>query len=292
MQGNLLSAHPRGKEQRRGGIRFFYHRQQLLFIVWHHTRSIFNPFVSMAMLLRQPSDIAYTVKVSRRVRSVRLKISPHEGLVVVIPEGYDKALVQGIVEERREWISKVQHSFDIRRVAGLSYSGEELPSLIVLQAIGETWRVLYRHEGGSRISLRESGADELLIAGQLHEQWQCRQILDAWLKRRAEMKLVPQLFRLAAIHGFKVSNVSVRKQRSRWGSCSSRGTISLNLRLMFLPPQQVRYIMFHELCHTLHMNHSRNFWAALRRFDPDCAEHDREMAHAWRFVPGWAVAGE
>ncbi|NTW52831.1 MAG: M48 family metallopeptidase [Chlorobiaceae bacterium] len=233
------------------------------------------------------TEISYRVRVSRRARYARLKISPHDGLVVVVPEGFDTRLVPGIVESRMEWITKVQQSFDKRRLSGVSDAGTELPSTLDLAGIGELWRVSYRSEPRSGVTLFQSGADELVVAGTVHDRKLCLFALERWLKRRAEQRLVPQLMRIASIHEFSVSAVSVRKQRSRWGSCSSRGNVSLNLKLLFLPPLLVRYIMVHELCHTLHMNHSARYWKAVSRFDPDYAAHDREMKHAWRYVPGW-----
>jgi hypothetical protein len=232
-------------------------------------------------------DLTYTVRVSRRARYARLKMSPHEGLIVVVPEGFDTKLVPGLVESRKEWITKVQQSFDRRRVSGVSDATVVPPSMIELAGIGESWRVTYRSEPRTGVSVRESGPEELVVAGAVHDHALCRAALERWLKRRADARLVPQIMRLASIHGFTVSDVSVRKQRSRWGSCSSRGKISLNLKLLFLPPLLVRYIMVHELCHTLHMNHSSRYWTEVERFDPDYAPHDREMRHAWRYVPGW-----
>jgi len=232
-------------------------------------------------------ELSYTVRVSRRARYARLKMSPHEGLVVVVPEGFDTKLVPGIVESRMEWINRVRLSFDRRRVSGVSDAGGELPVTIDLAGIGESWRVSYRGERRSGVSVRESGDAELVLTGAVHDQALCRAALDGWLKRRAEVKLVPQLLRLASIHGFTVSAVSVRKQRSRWGSCSSRGKVSLNLKLLFLPPLLVRYIMVHELCHTIQMNHSARYWKEVAKYDPDYAVHDREMRHAWRYIPGW-----
>jgi predicted metal-dependent hydrolase len=238
------------------------------------------------------SDIPYTVRISRRARYARLRISPHDGLIVVVPEHFDRKSIPGLVESRRAWIEKVQGSFDRRRLNGISDNGEALPSEIVLAGIGESWQVSYHGNDRARVSVHESAGSELQVTGAVHDETLCRSALEAWLKRRADLRLVPQLERLASIHGFSVSAVSVRKQRSRWGSCSSKGRISLNLKLLFLPPLLVRYIMVHELCHLRHMNHSRRYWAEVARLDPDYAVHDGEMKHAWRFVPGWLVAAD
>ncbi len=236
------------------------------------------------------SDIPYTVRVSRRARYARLRISPHDGLIVVVPEHFDKASVPGLVESRRAWIEKVQGSFDRRRLSGISDNGSALPATIELAGIGESWQVSYRGDGRARVAVHEFSGNELQLSGAVHDEARCRSALEAWLKRRADLQLASQLERLASIHGFPVASVSVRKQRSRWGSCSSKGRISLNLKLLFLPPLLVRYIMVHELCHLRHMNHSRRYWSEVARFDPDYAAHDREMKHAWRFVPGWLAA--
>jgi predicted metal-dependent hydrolase len=80
----------------------------------------------------------------------------------------------------------------------------------------------------------------------------------------------------------------VRLQRTRWGSCSSAGGISLNAGLLFLAPELVRYLLIHELSHMLVLNHSRRFWRAVERHEPDWRELDRRLSEAWGVVPIWA----
>jgi predicted metal-dependent hydrolase len=84
-----------------------------------------------------------------------------------------------------------------------------------------------------------------------------------------------------------VARVSIRCQRTRWGSCSTRGTVSLNCSLVFLRSEVVRYLFVHELAHTRHMNHSAHFWRLVEKIEPDYRRLDRELLAGWRTVPGW-----
>lgn len=247
----------------------------------------------MSSLLTETRSLSifYTIRVSRRAKSVRLKLSPYDGLVVVVPVEFDRTQIPALVESKSEWIRKAQRAYDEQRSADLEMTGQALPERVELAGIGESWRVAYRREELQRlgIQLQEEAPGELELSGVVDNHALCREALEGWLKHRAQMKLRPQLLYLASEHGFATSRVSFRKQRSRWGSCSTKGTISLNLKLLFLPTELVRYIMIHELCHMLHMNHSRQFWDTVARFDPNWQEHDRRMRHAWSYVPAWFV---
>ncbi len=72
-----------------------------------------------------------------------------------------------------------------------------------------------------------------------------------------------------AVTGGLYTSITVRDQRSRWGSCSSRGTLSFNYRLVFAPPKVLDYVVVHELCHLTHMNHSKDFWDMVASVMPD-----------------------
>ena len=111
--------------------------------------------------------------------------------------------------------------------------------------------------------------------------------LQRWLKRAANERLAPPLLRLADELDCRVNRVSIRRQRTRWGSCSTRGTVSLNCSLLFLQADVVRYLFVHELAHTRHMNHSADFWRLVERIEPDYRRLDRDLLASWRTVPGW-----
>jgi metallopeptidase YgjP-like protein len=99
----------------------------------------------------------------------------------------------------------------------------------------------------------------------------CQTALKGWLTHKAEDHLIPWLKRVSDETGLSYSGVSIRQQQTRWGSCSSRRLISLNARLLFLPPDLVTYVLVHELCHTKHLNHSLRFWRLVESYLPDSA---------------------
>ncbi len=86
---------------------------------------------------------------------------------------------------------------------------------------------------------------------------------EADLRKRAKQYLPLRLSSLAEIHHFHYSGVSIRKSKTRWGSCSSKKTINLSFYLMLLPEHLADYVLLHELCHTIHMNHGPEFWKLL-----------------------------
>jgi predicted metal-dependent hydrolase len=83
------------------------------------------------------------------------------------------------------------------------------------------------------------------------------------LRDRAQQLFPAEMQRLAQLHGFHYQQVKIRKSKTRWGSCSSKGTINLSCYLVLLPPPLIEYVLLHELCHTVEMNHSPVFWALL-----------------------------
>lgn len=92
-----------------------------------------------------------------------------------------------------------------------------------------------------------------------------------YLARREEARALAEelLARWNKIYGFRWSRVSIRNQKTRWGSCSRRGSLSFNYRLVHLPPELADYLVVHELCHLAHMNHGPKFWAEVARAIPD-----------------------
>jgi len=144
-----------------------------------------------------------------------------------------------------------------------------------------------RPDGDIRVTIPRGGSKtEALRFADRHLDWARRQrsrllasrrpaSLDRELRDRARRELPPQLLALAAHHGLEVRRVSIRNQRSRWGSCSSRGHISLNFRLLLMPDFVREYILIHELMHMRQANHSIRFWRLVEAACPRFREAER-----------------
>lgn len=95
-----------------------------------------------------------------------------------------------------------------------------------------------------------------------------KQWLESWLRYKASQELPDRVKFFAQKHGMEFNRVTIRDQRTRWGSCSSNRTISLNWRLIQIPPEHSDYIILHELNHLKHMDHSIRFWRSLEALCP------------------------
>ncbi|MEO5347472.1 MAG: M48 family metallopeptidase [Magnetococcus sp. YQC-9] len=101
--------------------------------------------------------------------------------------------------------------------------------------------------------------------------------LARWYQRRALVYLPGRLAHWAGVMGVTWQKVTIRSQTARWGSCSNRGSINLNWKLMRLPLRLVDYVLVHELCHRLEMNHSPAFWVRVESVLPDWAVRRQEL---------------
>jgi predicted metal-dependent hydrolase len=144
-----------------------------------------------------------------------------------------------------------------------------------------------RPDGDLRVTIPRGGSKaEAMRFAERHMAWAERQrarvlegrrppSVDRQLRTEAAQELPPQLLALAARHGLTVHRVTIRNQRSRWGSCSSRGHITLNFRLMLMPAAVREYILIHELMHLTQPNHSIRFWRLVERACPGFRDAER-----------------
>ena len=234
--------------------------------------------------------IDYEIRSSAKARSLRLKVSAREGLVVTAPEGIERRRVMQLVASKSAWIAGRLSQFDAVRHL-VRHATAVRPQAIELPALAESWRVEYRVTRSRTVGARTDRAGRIVVTGAVDDVVACQAALRRWLARRGKDALVPWITNVAQQTGLRYADVSVKNQRTRWGSCTLRGRVSLNCKLLFLPREQVRYVMVHELCHTLEHNHSGRFWAHLQSVEPRAHALHGMLRDAWKLVPAWAQRG-
>lgn len=224
------------------------------------------------------------VRRSARARRLGLRVFPHGMVEVVAPLRAGQRSIDHFLRSNAGWIARARERF--RMLQG--DAGFDPPAQIALAALDERWDVEYA-SGNSRLRVvPASWGGRLLLTGADDPQWR-RQRLRQWLMARARETLLPWLASVSDEIGLEYSGATIRRQRSRWGSCSARRTISLNCALLLLEPPLVRQLFVHELAHTRHLNHSPAFWRLVARLEPDFEALEQRLRDAWRSVPAWVT---
>jgi predicted metal-dependent hydrolase len=237
----------------------------------------------LQMPLWEPRDASpgWNVRISRRARRLSMRVFPGGRVEVVVPPGVGIPAIERFVAQHRDWAERRAREFALL----VPRTGDRRPTSVELALTGQRWTLDYQvarraqvvdaGEGGLQVRLPEI-TDRRVGAAMLR-----------WLSGVAARELRVRLDDVARDVGLDYTRLHVRRQRSRWGSCSAAGTISLNLCLLFQRPAVVRYLMVHELCHRRHMNHSARYWQLVESFEPHWRALDAELLGGWRHVPAW-----
>jgi len=245
----------------------------------------------------------YTVRESLRARCIRLQVTPQRGLEVVVPRGCSRSRIPPILERKQLWIRSALERVEAHRARFPPMPVWQVPERIAFPAIPRAWQVEMHPEATKRVTVREHGDGLLQVRGNVGQAITdqasagqaiadqtivCRAALHRWWLRQGRQHLVPLLQEISRETGWSFDRATVRRQRTRWGSCSRKKSVSLNAKLMFLDPALVRYVMIHELCHTREMNHAPRFWRLVQTACPDFRVLNKALRQAWNTVPSWA----
>lgn len=214
----------------------------------------------------------YSIRVSSKVKYTKLRVNPFGRLEVVIPPHLPKKSVPELLNLHTDWIE--------RQLCKHPQPGESvLPDEIYLRFDESRWQVNYDTD------VLDSSLKQIVIEGChfKHKIWQLRN----WIRQQAWAQLPPLLEALSRQTGLSYKKINIRSQKTRWGSCSGTGTISVNDQLLFLPRDTATYLMIHELCHTQQMNHSVKFWRLVEHHCPSFRDHESQLNQARGKIPDW-----
>lgn len=225
----------------------------------------------------------FSVRESGRAKRLSIKVFPRGRVEVVVPKRTPAADVREFVEAHGDWIRRARASF----AAEHPPEPFALPVSIQLPGIDRRFCVRYERDDGSTTVRYRVRGNTVVLSGCTRDEALCAGALKRWLVALGKKEMLPLLRRLSVETNNSFKNMHVRGQKTCWGSHSSTGTISLNYCLMFLDPRHLRYVMIHELCHAMHMNHSQRFWRLVAQFEPSYRTLDKDLNSCWKRIPTW-----
>ena len=231
----------------------------------------------------------YTIRKSSRAKHVRFEVSVSDGLVVVIPKGFERKRIPELLKARQDWLTRALNEMEKHRQAMPPL--DQHPMEVEFPAISRTWQLEWIETDGPKILITEIDVSHLRISGSIQDQAAWRAALWRWLIERGREHLIPWTEKLSQELDIPIERMTIRCQKTRWGSYSTKGTVSLNAQLLLLPRRLARYVLIHELCHAVYPNHSSQFWQLVRQWEPEVNHLRAELQSAWRLVPGWLQHG-
>ena len=211
------------------------------------------------------------IRKNKLARSVKLSVGVDGGLRASMPYYSPEFAVQRLVNHNR---TQIREMLALHNTKNLYKNGD---------LIGKTHTLFLRYFDGKSIKISLEG-NQVFV--QIPEnlpfespivQDEIRKIVAKILRKQAKAYLLRRINFLAEKYGFYFKKLRFSHTSTRWGSCSSSGTISLNIALMNLPHHLIDYVIIHELCHTRQMNHSEKFWAEVSKYCPDYKKCVKEM---------------
>ena len=226
----------------------------------------------------------YEFRRSHRAKRLQIRVLPPDRVEVVLPLGCSENRAHALVRDRIDWIMRALQKVSERTPK----IHTQFPITLHFTAIDEAWRIIREaNSHPSRVSLTENEG-MLTLGGATLQEELCISVLKTWLIQKGKKELISWFDKVSDEVKLPYNKISVRGQKTRWGSCSGQKNISLNYKLLFLSPEQVRYLFIHELSHTRHMNHSQAFWALVGKLEHNYKNLDKSLNHAMHEqVPGW-----
>jgi predicted metal-dependent hydrolase len=217
-------------------------------------------------------SVPYRITISPRARRLRLVIRPETGLEVILPQGVPLGAHEAFLREKETWILATLDRLAMQAAASvplpvvggrkLAFAGRTLTLQLRTGAPAGRFRVALT---GDVLSLTLPALDDETA----------RRALTVWYRRQAQRIFGERLAAYNTRYGYRYGRVSIKEQKSRWGSCSRLGNLNFNWRLLLAPLPVLDYVVVHELCHLKEMNHSARFWQLVARTCPTYATQRR-----------------
>lgn len=197
-----------------------------------------NPLIASEKVIREYNDIGFvTYKISKRAKNIRLSINIKGEVKLTFPQRVSIRKAEEFLLLKIDWILRQKRLMKNKLETKLKLVNEDCEAL---ESKGDVSNTCFN-------------------------------------KVFAKVNLINRTRHLADTHSFTINKITIRKQKTLWGSCSGRNNISLNINLAKLPQELIDYVIIHELVHTIHKNHSNRFWNCVAEYMPEYKAHDKNL---------------
>ncbi len=226
------------------------------------------------------------VKLSPNIKGVRLEIRSESGLTVVVPQNYTKQKIEEILLQKSNWI--LRHMPDNKPVQ-LSLFNNDCKGGGRLFFMGRSLNLIPVWNSNSQGIVVREGDNLYVHLDGIHID--IATVLEKWYRKQAEEIFICKSDFFKKKMGLSYRKVFIRGQKTRWGSCSAAGNLTLNWKLLFAPEEVINYVIIHELAHLKYMNHSSKFWKLVGQYCPDwqkqrkwLTSHENELKQLALFI--------
>lgn len=232
------------------------------------------------MLFRKQVVLPDYVQVRRKaVKYARIRITNEAQVELTVPGYYHHDDIVELLQRKQQWIEN-------KRQLSL-HRQQQQPQFHVDSLLWQGQDYAIRHHA-RRDDLFSSSPIAVVHSRHALDTAEAR---SKWYRRKAREVLSQRLDQLAKQHQLDFQGISIRDQKTRWGSCSSSGNISLNWRLILAPREVCDYVLIHELAHTRYMNHSRDFWQLVATMEPEYQRHRQWLRQFGQGLMGYLQPG-
>jgi predicted metal-dependent hydrolase len=227
-------------------------------------------FLEQRNTILDGQTISYIVKRSTNARYIRLEVRAETGLTVVIPRSHKARHIPDLLEAKRGWILNKLAKYDQFQTHKM---GNELGSGDTIPYLGQDLEIVRRQNHGSSDGVRLE--QNKLIVSLRAQNGRVDLILEQWYRTQAAELITAKAKKLGARFGLTYNRLIIRGQKTRWASCSHKGNLSFNWKLLMAPEPVIDYVITHELVHLKEMNHTKKFWQLVTQYCPRWREHKK-----------------
>ena len=209
----------------------------------------------------------YQIKRSKRTSSLKIEINQKGEIIAIAPPLIPEFLIKKMIESKADWIEKT-----LKKVK----KNQNNIKTDEIYIFDKKYQIKINHEA-DHSEIKVWGEHLLINNLSKKTNKQIEEQVERFLKNTASKYLIKRTKVISQKMGINYGRVSIRQQKSRWGSCSSQGNLNFNWRLVHYPIEVIDYVIIHELAHRKELNHSKRFWDIVRKYDPEYPIHKNKL---------------